>query len=145
HAHAHPELGFLKKYVFSADHKTIGIQFMFMGLAFMVVGGLLAMLVRWQLAYPTPDLQEKHPVPVLSRVLWAQFKSTEPLGTVKSVNADNRTVVVATGTTKDSAVGHKISVLDSSEKVVTTADVIDVGRDTVTARLPDKPADLPTK
>src|SRR5438093_1154501 len=33
HAHAHPELGFLKKYIFSADHKIIGLPFL-NGLAF---------------------------------------------------------------------------------------------------------------
>ena len=38
HAHGHVELGFLKKYVFSADHKIIGLQFLFMGLFFMVIG-----------------------------------------------------------------------------------------------------------
>jgi cytochrome c oxidase subunit I len=51
HAHGH-ELPFLAKHVFSMDHKVIGIQFLFIGLMFMVLGGLLAMLVRWQLAYP---------------------------------------------------------------------------------------------
>ena len=34
------------------DHKIIGIQFLFMGLLFLIVGGLLAMLIRWQLAWP---------------------------------------------------------------------------------------------
>ena len=53
HGHGHHELGFLKKYIFSTDHKIIGIQFLFMGLMFFVVGGLLAMLVRWQLAWPS--------------------------------------------------------------------------------------------
>src|SRR5947208_11280959 len=72
HTHAHPEIGVLKKYIFSADHKIIGIQFLFLGLAFMVIGGLLAMLVRWQLAWPTPDLQALHPVPILSTYLWGQ-------------------------------------------------------------------------
>src|SRR5256885_12747360 len=72
HDYAHHEIGFLKKYIFSADHKIIGIQFLFLGLAFMVVGGLLAMLVRWQLAWPTPDLQALHPVPILSTYLWGQ-------------------------------------------------------------------------
>src|ERR1700683_864159 len=50
--HAHEEFGFLKKYIFSTDHKIIGIEFLFLGLTFFIVGGLLAMLVRWQLAYP---------------------------------------------------------------------------------------------
>src|SRR5437762_287427 len=75
HAHGHHEIGFLKKYIFSADHKIIGIQFLFLGLAFMVIGGLLAMLVRWQLAFPTPELQAAHPVPLLSTLLWGQKTS----------------------------------------------------------------------
>src|SRR5688500_16241555 len=66
HGHGHEELGFLKKYVYSMDHKIIGIQFLFVGLLFMVLGGLLAMLIRWQLAWPG-DLN--HPVPILGRML----------------------------------------------------------------------------
>jgi cytochrome c oxidase subunit 1 len=62
-AHAHHEIGFIKKYFFSADHKTIGIQFLFMGLLFFVVGGLLAMLIRWQLAYPGSE------VPILGKMM----------------------------------------------------------------------------
>jgi cytochrome c oxidase subunit I len=70
HGHAeHHELGFLKKYIFSADHKIIGIQFLFMGLFFMVIGGLLAMLIRWQLAWPSDPA---HPVPILGKLMgWA--------------------------------------------------------------------------
>ena len=65
----HHELGFLKKYIFSADHKIIGIQFLFMGLFFMVIGGLLAMLIRWQLAWPSDP---NHPVPILGKLMgWA--------------------------------------------------------------------------
>src|SRR5438552_10438985 len=67
HAHGeHHELSFLKKYLFSADHKIIGIQFLFMGLFFMVVGGLLAMLIRWQLAWP---FDPNHPVPILGKLM----------------------------------------------------------------------------
>src|SRR5947208_8270439 len=66
HAHAHEELGFIKKYLFSCDHKIIGIQFLFMGLFFMVVGGLLAMLIRWQLAWP---FDANHPVPILGKLM----------------------------------------------------------------------------
>ncbi|MFG0331580.1 MAG: cbb3-type cytochrome c oxidase subunit I [Phycisphaerales bacterium] len=51
HAHAH-EIGFVRKYVFSMDHKVIGIQFLFTSLLLMVVGGLLALGVRWQIAWP---------------------------------------------------------------------------------------------
>src|SRR5215203_265519 len=69
HGHGHEELGFLKKYVFSVDHKTIGIQFLFMGLFFFVVGGLLAMLIRWQLAWPSASLTPGHPVPILGKLM----------------------------------------------------------------------------
>jgi cytochrome c oxidase subunit 1 len=51
-AHAHPELGFLRKYIFSDDHKIIGIQFLFSGLIFLFIGGTLALLVRTQLGWP---------------------------------------------------------------------------------------------
>jgi cytochrome c oxidase subunit 1 len=50
--HEHHELGFLRTYVFSTDHKMIGRQFMFLGLFMMILGGLLALIVRWQLAWP---------------------------------------------------------------------------------------------
>jgi len=52
HAHGHHELGFLQKYVFSTDHKVIGIQFLVTTLLMLLVGGLLALGVRWQLAFP---------------------------------------------------------------------------------------------
>jgi cytochrome c oxidase subunit 1 len=50
--HGHHELGFLRTYVFSTDHKMIGRQFLFLGLVMLVIGGLLAMLIRWQLGWP---------------------------------------------------------------------------------------------
>jgi cytochrome c oxidase subunit 1 len=49
---AHHDAGFLRTYVFSLDHKMIGKQFLAMGLGMFVVGGILALLVRWQLAWP---------------------------------------------------------------------------------------------
>ena len=51
HSH-HDDRGFIRKYIFSTDHKIIGIQFLFACLFFLAVGGLLAMLVRWQLGFP---------------------------------------------------------------------------------------------
>ena len=51
HAH-HEELGFWRTYVFSTDHKMIGRQFLFLGLFMLIIGGLLAMMMRWQLAWP---------------------------------------------------------------------------------------------
>ena len=51
--HAHPELGFWRKYVFSTDHKIIGIQYLITAMAMAVVGGTLSMLMRYQLAWPS--------------------------------------------------------------------------------------------
>src|SRR5262245_36001235 len=49
---AHHELGFWRTYVFSTDHKTIGKQFLWVALFMMVLGGLLALMIRYQLAWP---------------------------------------------------------------------------------------------
>src|SRR5260370_23899558 len=51
-AHEHHELGFWRKYIFSTDHKVIGIQYGLCGLAFLFLGFCLMMLMRFQLAYP---------------------------------------------------------------------------------------------
>ncbi len=56
HGHAHAEPGFLRKYIFSEDHKIIGIQFLFTSIIFMGIGGLLALLVRIQLAWPHAEI-----------------------------------------------------------------------------------------
>jgi len=49
--HAAPT-SFWRKYIFSLDHKVIGKQYLLYALAMLVVGGLLATLVRYQLAWP---------------------------------------------------------------------------------------------
>src|SRR5512147_893486 len=48
----HEDVSFLRHYVFSTDHKMIGRQFLFLGLFMMIIGGLLALMVRWELAWP---------------------------------------------------------------------------------------------
>ena len=62
---AHHEKSFLTTYVFSTDHKVIGIQFLFSTLIFFVIGGLLAMALRWQLAFPWRDM------PIIGKMLFA--------------------------------------------------------------------------
>ncbi|HLV02772.1 MAG TPA: cbb3-type cytochrome c oxidase subunit I, partial [Acidobacteriota bacterium] len=47
---------FLWKYVFSTDHKVIGIQYTITSLLFLLFGFTLMMLLRWQLAYPGSPL-----------------------------------------------------------------------------------------
>ncbi|MBI4374518.1 MAG: cbb3-type cytochrome c oxidase subunit I [Deltaproteobacteria bacterium] len=46
------ELSWIRRYVFSVDHKVIGIQYGFTGLVFLFFGFCLMMLMRWQLAFP---------------------------------------------------------------------------------------------
>ncbi|MFN2448381.1 MAG: cytochrome c oxidase subunit I [Candidatus Baltobacteraceae bacterium] len=59
--HIHPEpQGFIRKYVFSIDHKIIGIQYMITAGIFLILGGMLAELIRVQLmkangGFMTPD------------------------------------------------------------------------------------------
>ena len=55
HEHHHEE-SFVRKYIFSLDHKMIGKQFLIYGLIMFMVGGGLAMLFRWQLAWPEKPL-----------------------------------------------------------------------------------------
>ena len=50
---------------FSKDHKVIGLQFLFSTLLWFLIGGLLALAVRWQVAWPWSD------VPVVGK-LFAQ-------------------------------------------------------------------------
>jgi cytochrome c oxidase subunit 1 len=50
--HIHPEpQGFIRKYVFSIDHKIIGIQYMITGFVFLMLSGLLAEVIRIQLMH----------------------------------------------------------------------------------------------
>ncbi len=52
HGHGHGHHGsFISTYVFSTDHKMIGKQFLITTLLMLMVGGALALGVRWQLAF----------------------------------------------------------------------------------------------
>ena len=55
HAHASPQ-GFIRKYVFSLDHKVIGIQYYFLALVAVFVGMFLSLLMRIHLIWPTAVL-----------------------------------------------------------------------------------------
>ena len=52
HGDEHHELGFWRKYIFSTDHKVIGIQYGITALLFLFFGFCLMMMMRWQMAYP---------------------------------------------------------------------------------------------
>lgn len=56
HHHEEHKLPFWKQYIFSTDHKVIGIQYGITSLFFLLFGFGLMMLMRWQLAYPGEPL-----------------------------------------------------------------------------------------
>ena len=60
HSDTHQQ-SFWSTYIFSTDHKTIGIQYMLMSLFFLLFGFGLVMLMRWQLAYPG------QPMPIIGK------------------------------------------------------------------------------
>src|SRR5215471_8752989 len=52
HEAGHEEAGFWSKYVFSTDHKIIGIQYGVTALFFLFFGFCLMLMMRWQIAHP---------------------------------------------------------------------------------------------
>src|SRR5438093_9513329 len=55
HAHAAPQ-GFIRKYIFSLDHKIIALQYSFLALAAVFVGMFLSLLMRIHMIWPTVAL-----------------------------------------------------------------------------------------
>ena len=65
HHHDHHEPGFWQKYIFSTDHKMIGIQYGLTALLFLFFGFMLMMCMRFQLANPGK------PIPIFGPILEA--------------------------------------------------------------------------
>jgi len=57
---------FWRRCVFATDHKVIAAQFLVFSFAFFALGGLLALAIRWQLAWPWSR------VPIVGGVLWPE-------------------------------------------------------------------------
>ena len=51
HRHPAPQ-GFIRKYIFSLDHKVIGIQYILLALSAVVVGMIMSVLMRMNLSWP---------------------------------------------------------------------------------------------
>ncbi len=81
--HDHHDAGFWKTYIFSTDHKVIGIQYGITSLLFMLVGFFLIASMRWQLAYPGKA------IPVVGKVLEAVLGSEVAPGGVMSAELYN--------------------------------------------------------
>ncbi|MDR3377686.1 MAG: cbb3-type cytochrome c oxidase subunit I [Verrucomicrobiae bacterium] len=52
HGHGGHPASFWSQYIFSTDHKVIGIQYGLTSLSFMLFGFFLMLLMRWQIAHP---------------------------------------------------------------------------------------------
>ena len=71
-AHHHEEPSFWRKYIFSTDHKIIGLQYGFTSLLFLFFGFTLMMIMRWQLAYPErqfPTMEFVIPIGVIGLLI----------------------------------------------------------------------------
>src|SRR6185312_9772261 len=78
HGHEHHDPGFWSGYVFSSDHKIIGIQYGFTALCFMLFGFFLMLLMRWQIAHP------QQPVPFLGPLLEQILGNMAPGGVISA-------------------------------------------------------------
>src|SRR5512136_2450325 len=75
HAHAAPK-GFIRKYIFSLDHKVIGKQYYFLALFSVFVGLVLSILMRWHLVWPNahiPWLDKLSPVGAPGGVMTPEY------------------------------------------------------------------------
>jgi len=69
--HNHHETKGIMQYLWSYDHKMIGLQYFWTAFAFLLLGGALAMAVRYQLGFPN------HPVPMIGRFLPSSLASDD--------------------------------------------------------------------
>jgi cytochrome c oxidase subunit 1 len=71
HDHGHDahhddhKVSFINKYIFSTDHKMIGVQYGITGLLFLALGFLLMLVMRWSIANPGLPLPAS-----LSWIVW---------------------------------------------------------------------------
>ena len=61
HEHHEPQ-SFIKKYIFSEDHKVIAKQYLISGIVWALIGGFLSLVFRLQLGYPGINLGWLKPV-----------------------------------------------------------------------------------
>ena len=85
----HPEpTTFVSKYIISFDHKVIAKQFLWMGIAFLGLGGMMAILIRWTLAFPGS------PFPLLGNLLFADTAGVVPPDTYAMLFTMHGTIMI---------------------------------------------------
>ena len=82
HEAHHEDAGFWRSYIFSSDHKIIGIQYGVTALVFLLFGFCLMLMMRWQIAH------SGQPVPIVGPLL-AKFLGPDAAGGVVSANLYN--------------------------------------------------------
>jgi cytochrome c oxidase subunit 1 len=87
HIHPKPET-FLSKYVFSYDHKVIGKQFLWYGIFFLLVGGLMALMIRWTLAFPGEAF------PIIGQFLFPESGGAVPQDTYAMLFTMHGTIMI---------------------------------------------------
>jgi cytochrome c oxidase subunit 1 len=85
----HPEpTTFWSKYIISFDHKVIAKQFLWYGIFFLGIGGIMALLIRWTLAYPGV------PFPVLGQMLFPDSAGVVPPDTYAMLFTMHGTIMI---------------------------------------------------
>jgi cytochrome c oxidase subunit I len=79
---------FISKYIFSFDHKVIAKQFLWYGIFGLGVGGIMALLIRWTLAYPGV------PFPVLGEMLFPNTNGVVPPDTYAMLFTLHGTIMI---------------------------------------------------
>jgi len=87
HIHEAPKT-FLSKYVFSFDHKVIGKQFLWYGIAFLGIGGMMALMIRWTLAFPGEAF------PLIGHFLFPQTNGVVPPDTYAMLFTMHGTIMI---------------------------------------------------
>jgi cytochrome c oxidase subunit 1 len=87
HIHDEPKT-FVSKYLISYDHKVIGKQFLWYGIFFLLVGGLMAMLIRWTLAYPGV------PFPLIGKMIFPHTGGVVPPDTYAMLFTMHGTIMI---------------------------------------------------
>jgi len=70
--HQHDREPFWRRYIFSIDHKVIGVQYALTAMFFLLCGFGLMVLMRWQLAYPGS------PLPFIGHLLTSETRFSPP-------------------------------------------------------------------
>ena len=87
HIHDAPTT-FLSKYIFSFDHKVIGKQFLWYGILFLGIGGMMALMIRWTLAFPG------QPFPVIGNFLFPSTGGVVPADTYAMLFTMHGTIMI---------------------------------------------------